>query len=113
MARALVRLLGQDFDIVGVIASGEELIKLSDRLQPDAIVSDIRLNGLDGILAVRAIRQRWPTLPIVLISADNDPAVRSAALAAGASAFLPKIDVAFLPDLIQQVLNLLKKESDR
>src|SRR4029077_20626312 len=84
-ATKFVQILRDDFEVVGVVADGEALIEQANRLQPDAIVSDVSLKGLDGISATIEIRRRHPTVPIVLVTASPDPSLRSTALAAGAS----------------------------
>lgn len=103
MVGTLRALLAEDFDIVAVVPDGDELIRLAGQLQPAVIVSDVRLEGLDGISATMVIRERCPAVPIVLITASDDPRLRGAALAAGASAFLRKAEAGSLVE----VLNLL------
>jgi DNA-binding NarL/FixJ family response regulator len=103
---ALVRVLREDFNIVGVVADGATLIAHAIQLQPDAIVADVHLQTLDGITATIDIRRRDPAIPIVLVTGDDDPSLRSRAIAAGASAFVRKLAgadslVAVLQDLLR------------
>jgi CheY-like chemotaxis protein len=76
VATALVRLLKSDFDVVAVVRNGHTLIESVEQLTPDAVVTDINLEGSDGLSAVREIRNRFPVLPIVVISGSVDPGPR-------------------------------------
>ena len=50
-----------DMELVGEAATGYEAVDAVERLQPDIVVMDIRLPGLDGIAAAREIRDKYPT----------------------------------------------------
>jgi CheY-like chemotaxis protein len=90
VATALVRLLKSDFDVVAVVRNGHTLIESVEQLTPDAVVTDINLEGSDGLSAVREIRNRFPVLPIVVISGSVDPAHEDTAFSHGASGYLCK-----------------------
>ena len=109
MATALAALLAKDFDIVAIVPDGERLIALAAQLRPAVIVADISLEGLDGISATRQIRRRSPVVPIVLITAYPEPELRVAALAAGASAFLRKVEAGSLVDALNRLLHVERK----
>jgi CheY-like chemotaxis protein len=102
-----MRLLGERFDVVAVVAEGEILVELAGQLKPDAIVADVHLKGLDGIAATVQIRQKCKAIPIVLMSGDDDPKRQSEALAAGASVFLTKRAAVF--SLAGVLENLLRE----
>lgn len=104
MARALMRLLSSDFEVVAVVASGEDLIDQASKLSPDAVLADVGLDGLDGISATVEIRRRFPTIPIVLVTAYDVDSLRHSAIAAGASALLPKSDLEVFVDILHQLL---------
>lgn len=105
VAAALVRLLSVDFDVVCVVSDGGALIERTQQFLPDVVVTDVMLDELDGLSATRAIRRRDLSLPIVVITGHVDPAMRHAALAAGASAFLAKMEVGHsLVGLLQSLL---------
>jgi DNA-binding NarL/FixJ family response regulator len=113
VADALVNMLKEQFDVAGVVADGESLVELVNRIEPDAIVSDVFLNGLNGIAATINIRQRYPETPIVLMSFCDDPALQLAGRSAGASTFLPKLDACRdLVDVLRRLLNLNNPTSD-
>ena len=104
VARALMRLLRSDFEVVAVVASGEDLIAQAIKLSPDAILADVGLDGLDGISATVEIRRQFPTIPIVLVTAYDVDALRHGAIAAGASALLAKTNPKVFVDLLRQLV---------
>jgi DNA-binding NarL/FixJ family response regulator len=53
---------------VGEAATGYEAVAAVDRLQPDIVVMDIRMPGLDGIAAAREIRDKHPQVKIIGLS---------------------------------------------
>jgi DNA-binding NarL/FixJ family response regulator len=57
-----------DMELVGEAATGYEAISAVDRLQPDIVVMDIRMPGLDGIAAAREIRFKNPHVKIIGLS---------------------------------------------
>lgn len=91
---SVLRLLTEHFDVVGIVADGAALVERANQLRPDAVVVDSDFVGLDGLLATTAIHQRFPTMPIVLMTGDADPAFWRKAFGAGASAFVFKAEVA-------------------
>jgi CheY-like chemotaxis protein len=94
VAEYFAGVLKEHFDIVAIVADGETLVELVNQWKPDAIVSDVGLNGLNGIAATIKIRQHDPDVPIVLMTASTDPDLRIAGFSAGASAFLSKSEPA-------------------
>jgi DNA-binding NarL/FixJ family response regulator len=57
-----------DMELVGEAATGYEAISAVDGLQPDVVVMDIRMPGLDGIAAAREIRVKYPHVKIIGLS---------------------------------------------
>ncbi len=79
-----------DMTVVGVAADGNRALELVERSAPDVVLMDIRMPGLDGIDATRAIHDRHAgTRVLVLTTFDLDEYV-FAAVRAGASGFLLK-----------------------
>jgi DNA-binding NarL/FixJ family response regulator len=103
VAKYLRELLADHFEVLGVVADGEALITLVNESRPDAVVSDIGLQGTNGFAATKTLRQSYAKLPIVLISILDFPSLREEAVAAGASAFLPKTEA---PGLVALLLQL-------
>lgn len=62
----------------------------SGQAQPDVMVVDVRMPGLDGVSLVKRIKARFPAVPVVLVSAFADDIVWSEGLRAGAADIFPK-----------------------
>jgi CheY-like chemotaxis protein len=74
-------------------ASGEAALeKLTDRVEPSLIVilSDINMPGMDGLELLRAIKQRQPDLPVMMVTAYGDDERRRIASELGAFEFITK-----------------------
>lgn len=101
----LVDMLRLDgFDVVGAAASGEEALHLATELDPQVIIMDLRMPGIDGLEATRRLRTARPDQPVVLYTAYLDPEVEQAARAAGAALCLGKIEG--LPRLERELARL-------
>ncbi|GAA4930129.1 response regulator transcription factor [Actinoplanes utahensis] len=86
--RSLLR-RGRDLTVVGEASTGDEAVRAARTLEPDVILMDIRMPGMDGITATREILGFLDTKVIILTTFETDEYVFSA-LAAGASGFLTK-----------------------
>jgi FixJ family two-component response regulator len=60
------------------------------RFRPDCIILDLYMPGLDGLEVMNYLRKNGEKAPIVLVTAQDDPALREICLKAGASAFMRK-----------------------
>ena len=58
----------EDLEVIGEAASGDEAIDLALKLQPDVIVMDIRMPGLNGIEATKIIREKLPMIKILIVT---------------------------------------------
>jgi DNA-binding NarL/FixJ family response regulator len=75
-------------EVVGEAANGEEAIRLVETVQPDGVIMDVCMPGMDGLEATRRIKRRWPEIKVIVLSLYA--AYRDEALATGADAFLVK-----------------------
>jgi DNA-binding NarL/FixJ family response regulator len=78
-----------DLVVVGEAASGDEAVALANDLQPDVIVMDVNMPGLNGLEATRRILQISPHIGILVITMFDDDSV-FAAMQAGARGYLLK-----------------------
>ena len=79
-----------DAELVGEATSGEEVIALAANLQPDLILMDIHMPGINGIEATRLILHASPHIRIVIITMFEDDASVFAAMHAGARGYVLK-----------------------
>lgn len=87
-------LLRSEFDVVETVADGEALIEAAERIDPDILVIDISMPGVNGIEAVRRIKAAGCTARVVFLSMHQDHDYIEAALATGADCFVAKNSLA-------------------
>ena len=80
-------------------ANGIEAVQLAQEFQPDVILMDARMPGINGFDATRLIKARWPQIKIIILSMY--PEFQAESLAAGADSFVSKSD---LPDELRKTL---------
>lgn len=80
----------QDTEIVGEASTGEEAIALSEQLQPDVIVMDLQMPGINGIEATRRIVQTSPHIGVLVVTMFEDDRSVFSAMRAGARGYVLK-----------------------
>lgn len=75
--------------VVGEASSGEEAIAKTIALNPDVVTMDLKMPGMDGIVATREIKQRAPDVGILMLTLYAEDYVKDA-IEAGASGYLLK-----------------------
>jgi FixJ family two-component response regulator len=88
--RALSRCLRAAGLEVEALASAGELLAYEWPAQPACLVIDIHLPDMDGLALLRCLAGRRSRVPVVVITGDLDPELRSEALRQGAAGFLTK-----------------------
>jgi two-component system, NarL family, invasion response regulator UvrY len=78
------------FTLVGEAASGEEAIALVEALRPDLVLMDVRMGGMGGVRAARAIAAGRPETMTILVSTSQLRELPRDAATCGAAAFLHK-----------------------
>lgn len=94
LAEGVRGLLQTAFGTVVMVADAGSLLDGATRLRPDVAVVDLSLSQEHGLGWLRALRERCPGMRVVVISVHDEPAVRRAALEAGADAFVLKRAIA-------------------
>jgi DNA-binding NarL/FixJ family response regulator len=88
---ALAGLLQQHgFDVVGEAADGESAIARAAELQPDLVLLDLSMPGLDGLSALPRLRQAAPQCEVVVLTASGEETNLLAAIRGGAAGYLLK-----------------------
>ena len=78
------------FDVVGEAADGTEAIDLVEELQPDLVLLDLSMPGLDGLAALPRLRSAAPDCEVVVLTASGTEENLLAAIRAGAAGYLLK-----------------------
>ncbi len=86
--------LAAEFEIVGSVANGVDLIKTAIQLNPDVVVLDITMPGLDGIEAARRLKHCGCRAKLVFLTVHEDPDYVRAALQSGGAAYVIKARMA-------------------
>ena len=110
-----------DFEVVGEAADGAAAVEITEQLQPDAVLMDLRMPGMDGLQAIEKIHSCWPNIAVVILTTYNEDNLMISGLRAGARGFLLKDtgrqtlfdslraaargEALFLPEVIARVLS--------
>jgi CheY-like chemotaxis protein len=92
------------FDVVARAANGEDAIRAAVEADPDVVVMDLKMPGMDGLDTARRIKEERPTQPVILYTAYLDPTIEAQAREVGVTLCLGKIDG--LPELERQISRL-------
>jgi DNA-binding NarL/FixJ family response regulator len=76
--------------VVAEAGNGEELLAILELVRPDMVVTDISMPGLDGLAALRRIRERQPDLRVLVLSMFETAEFMKRAVASGANGYLLK-----------------------
>lgn len=90
IVEGLRRILESHYEIVGICKDGRDLVTRAESLQPDVIVLDVSMPGLNGIEAARQLRSLVPGSKIVFVTQKADREYAHSALELGASAYVLK-----------------------
>ncbi len=90
VAEGLKSLLEEEFELLGVVEDGRELVEAAKRLRPDVIVADISMPHLNGIDALALLKRDNPEVRVVFLTMHKEAGYARRALAAGASGYVLK-----------------------
>jgi NarL family two-component system response regulator LiaR len=79
-----------DLELASEAADGAEAIERCAEVQPDVVLMDLMMPGTDGVVATRAIRQRFPTVQVLALTSFREEELIHRALQAGAIGYLLK-----------------------
>jgi NarL family two-component system response regulator YdfI len=88
--RMMLEILGKGFSLVGDAADGSSALQLVEETQPDVVLMDLRMPGMDGLETIQQIRVRWPQVAIVILTTYNEDDLMLRGLQAGACGYLLK-----------------------
>jgi DNA-binding NarL/FixJ family response regulator len=79
-----------DIEVVGEAANGREALLLCSRLRPDLLLMDVRMPEMDGLAATREIKERYPSVGVLMVTMHENPDYLLEALKAGAAGYVLK-----------------------
>ena len=80
----------RDLSVVAVVHDGESAIEVVVDKEPDVVIMDVEMPGLDGIAATRRIKEAHPDTHVVIVSAHEEEHTRAKAIDAGAEGYITK-----------------------
>jgi DNA-binding NarL/FixJ family response regulator len=86
----VVLLKAHDFDVVGAVGDGRELMAEAKRLRPDLIVTDLTMPGMSGLDVLTRLKAEHVDSKVIVLTMHHDAEMATRAMRAGASAFLLK-----------------------
>jgi DNA-binding NarL/FixJ family response regulator len=90
---AALRLLIEEqpqLTVVALAYDGLETLTLARELEPDAVVVDLHMPNMDGVAAIRELREAHPSICLIALTGDESPAIHQEAVDAGADDVLVK-----------------------
>ena len=90
-------------EVVGVASNGEEAIELALEHLPDVVLMDINMPGMDGLQALKTIREKLPGTQVIMLTVQDDPGYLREALQFGARDYLIK------PPTIDELISTINK----
>ncbi|MDA1015856.1 MAG: response regulator, partial [Planctomycetota bacterium] len=91
--------------------NGLEAIELIELHQPDVVVTDLQMPEMDGLKLVQQAKERFPTIPVVLMTARGSEEIAVQALQSGAASYVPKRVLAReLAETVMRVLAAVNEE---
>src|SRR5260370_7360556 len=81
---------GAEIELAGEAADGSAVVRLVEEVQPDVVLMDIRMPGMDGLEALEHMRASAPQVAVVILTTYNEDAFLLRGLQAGACGYLLK-----------------------
>jgi two-component system nitrate/nitrite response regulator NarL len=83
-------LASRSIEVVASVGSGQESLRLVDELQPDIVLLDMRMPGIDGLGVLKQLREHKTEIPIVMLTTSTDESDLLESLRQGAQGYLLK-----------------------
>ena len=101
-----IRLRAENYDVEAV-ESGMQALAAASRFRPDLVITDLRMDQMDGIGLLKELQNRWPGLKVIILTAHGTIPDAVQATQMGAFGFLTKpVDKQELLDQVQKALKI-------
>lgn len=88
--RMMLELAGEGFALVGSAPDGATALRMVEELQPDVVLMDLRMPGMDGLETISHLRRTWPRIAVVILTTYNEDDLMVRGLRSGACGYLLK-----------------------
>ena len=100
----------RDFD-VRTAYSGEEALKITEKMKPDIILLDIHMPGMDGIATLKAVKQKHPDIKVIMVTALETNEKIEEAVRLGADNYITKpLSLEYLEKEVQEKISNLSRK---
>jgi DNA-binding NarL/FixJ family response regulator len=96
-----------ELTVVALAYDGVETLELADELGPDAVVVDLHMPNMDGVTAIRKLREAHPLICLIALTGDESPTIHDEATTAGAD------DVMVKGQMLEALVDRLKQARER
>jgi DNA-binding NarL/FixJ family response regulator len=96
-----------ELTVVALAYDGLETLGLADELNPDAVVVDLHMPNMDGVTAIRKLREAHPLVCLIALTGDENPEIHEEATQAGADGVLVK------GQMLEALVERLRKARER
>lgn len=103
---AFQRLLEPEYEVVGTVTDGKELLCAALTLKPDVVIVDVAMPHMNGISAAAKIKRNRPKTKVIFVTMNHDPEMAAEAFRSGASAYLVKTSAA--SELLHAIREVLR-----
>ncbi len=112
---AEIQFLLEDAGIdVEVARDGYDALDSLRQALPDLVVTDLQMPRMDGLALVEACRERYQSVPVILITAHGSEEIAARALRCGAASYVPKRDLAKdLVPVVNQIMSMTAPDPDQ
>lgn len=90
LAEGIAGFLSTEYDVIGIVSDGRQLLAEATRLRPNLILLDISMPGLNGIEAARQLQKVIPESKLIFVTQQTDPQYLRAAFRAGGVGYVAK-----------------------
>ena len=102
------------FEVAGDAENGEEALEKVEQLQPDVVITDIRMPYMDGLTLTRRIRQKYPSMRVLIFSGFDDFEYAQQAIKLNVTEYILKpVNVEELSEILTRVRENLDEEIEQ